>query len=98
MVLAVRVDRLVARDRLADVDTAHQPHVVEQLERAVDARHPDALTAIAQAVRDLLRGDAATELVERRDDGCTWRAHAVATALEGLARVSNPVAHPLAEA
>ena len=42
VMLAVRIDRLVARHGLANVDAAHEPHVVEQLEGAVDARDADA--------------------------------------------------------
>jgi hypothetical protein len=40
VVLAARVDRLVARHALGGVDAARQPQPVEQVERAVDRATP----------------------------------------------------------
>ena len=64
VVLAAWMDRLVAGHGLAHVHPPHEAHVVEKLERAVDARHAHALAALPQPVGDLLGGDAAAELVE----------------------------------
>ena len=93
VMLAVRVDRLVARDALGGVDAPRQAQLVEQLERPVDARDADVLAAVVQAVRDLLRGDAAAEVGERLDDGRPRPAQAVALALELALSVLSPVGH-----
>ena len=93
VVLAVGVHRLVARHRLAGVHAAHQPQLVEQLQCAIDACYADALATRAQAVGDLLRGDAAAELVEHAHHRRARSALAVARSFERALRVSNPLAH-----
>ena len=93
VMLAVRVDRLVARDALGGVDAPRQAQLVEQLERPVDAREADVLAPVVQAVGDLLGGDAAAEVGERLDDGRPWTAQAVALALELALSVLSPVGH-----
>ena len=62
VVLAARVDRLVARDALGHVHPPSEPQVVEQVERAVDRRDADVVPAFAQVVGDLPRGHAAAEI------------------------------------
>lgn len=51
--------RLEARDAVAEVYSLHQSRPVETLERAIDARDPDADALGADAVVDLLRRRAA---------------------------------------
>ena len=93
VVLAVRVDRLVARDSLGGVDPPREAQLVEQLECPVDAREADVLAPAVQAVGDLLRGDAAAEVGERLDDGGPRAAQAIALPLELALSVLSPVGH-----
>ena len=58
VVLAVRVDRLEARDAGADVDSLDEAVTGQLLECAIDARGPDATPLGPQLVEDLLRGQA----------------------------------------
>src|SRR5580765_3484583 len=85
MVLAPAVHRLVAGDPRAEVDPLHEALGGEQLEHAVDARDPDLAVRLAQAVEDLLRGDAAVLLVEELDHGPAGAA------------VAEPLAHERGE-
>src|SRR6266540_3556804 len=94
VVIAARVDGLVAGDPLGRVDAAGQPEAIEQVERAVDRGDADVLAALVQAVRDLLGGDAAAERGKRLDHRGARHAQAVAVAFERVARVSDPVTHP----
>ena len=59
MMLAARVGGLEARDAVAEVDPLNEPELVEALERPVDACDPDPGACGADAVVDLLCGEAA---------------------------------------
>src|SRR5581483_8518182 len=74
VVLAVRPRGLVARHPVADVHARHQRLAGEDVEDAVDARDADPLPRRAQALVQLLRGDAALEAVEAADDGAAGAA------------------------
>jgi hypothetical protein len=50
VMLAARVERLVARDALGGVDAPRQAELVEQLERPVDARDADVLALVVEPV------------------------------------------------
>ena len=49
---------LVAGSALADLDPLDQPHLVQQVEGAVDAGEADLRAGVLQAIRDLLSGEA----------------------------------------
>jgi hypothetical protein len=68
MVVAARVNGLVASDPGAEVDPLHEPKRDEEVERAVDTRNPDATITETQTVEDLLRGEAAILPGEKLDD------------------------------
>src|SRR5947208_3514975 len=91
MVLAARVSGLVARGAGAEVDLLDEALVDEQVERAVDARDPDAAVVRAELVEDLLRGEAAVLPGEELDDGLAGAAAAVALAAERRERRVPPV-------
>ena len=93
VVVAAGVDGLVAGDALRHVDAARQLQAIEQLEGPVDARHAHVLAALAEAVRDLLCGDAAPEVGQRLDHDGTGVAQPVAAPLERPLRVSDPLIH-----
>ena len=89
VVLPTRKRRLVASHARADVEPLDEPQLVEQLERAVDARLADAATV--EAVGQLPGGDAAAFARHRLDDRAARGARAVARALECGERVGAPV-------
>ena len=68
MVIAARVRGLEAGDAVAEIDALHESERVHPVERAVDARDPDAAATSSQAVMDLLRREAAVLLAEKLDD------------------------------
>ena len=82
--------RLEAGDAVADVDPLDEPQLGERVERPVDARDADAPPAGADAVVDLLRGEAAPLLVEEGDDRRAGAAAAQAGALRPVERVVGP--------
>ena len=90
MVVAARVDRLVAGDARAEVDPLDEALGGEELEHAVDARDPDPAARGAQPVEDLLRGQAAVLLGEQIDHGAAGAAVPEALALERLQRRRPP--------
>ena len=67
--IAVRMCGLETGDAVADIDALHEPQLRELLEHAVDARDADSSAAGANAVEDLLRGQAARLAAEVRNDG-----------------------------
>jgi hypothetical protein len=90
MVVAAGVDGLIAGDAGAEVDPLHEPQRDEQVERAVDARDPDATVTETQTVEDLLRGEAAVLLGEKLDDRDAGTAPAMARSPELADGVLGP--------
>lgn len=74
----------------ADVEAVDEPHSREQIERPVDARDADQPAISAQAVEDLLRGQAAVLAGEKLDDRGSRPARAVTGQLELGERVIGP--------
>ena len=95
VVLAARAHRLEARDARAEIDALEETLRGEQLEHAVDARDPDAAAVRAQAVEDLLRGEAAVLLGEELDHGPPGAAVAKTLSVQGLERRVCPLRHAL---
>ena len=94
VVLPVRPPGLVPRHALAELHALHEPELDEQLERPVDARDPDAPPVGAQAVVDLLRGQAARLGAKHRDDPVARAAAAEAGLAQRRAGVLAPLRHP----
>ena len=90
VVVARRVDRLVARDALAGVEAAHEAELVQRLQRAVDRRRRARAAGLAQAVGDLLRGEQAALAAEQLDDRAAARARAQAGAAQDLVGMLEP--------
>ena len=61
-------ERLVPGDSLADLQSPHELHVGQQLERPVDAREPHAVALPPQAGLDLRRGERARLLRQQVDN------------------------------
>jgi hypothetical protein len=59
VVLAARDDGLEARAAVPELDPLHQPHVVQEVEGAVDAGETGIAARAAQPLVDLLRGQTA---------------------------------------
>ncbi len=55
MVLTSRGDGLEPRDALAELDPLDEPHAVEDLEGAIDARDADIGSGVVKRIRDLVR-------------------------------------------
>lgn len=68
MMLAAGMHGLVARDSRAEVDPLDEAFRREQVEHPIDARNPDATVGTAEAVEDLLGGQAAVFTGEELDD------------------------------
>ena len=66
--IAAGMDRLVAGDPGAEVDTLEQSFLGQQVEHAVDARDPHPPPFPTQLVEDLLGGQAAVLAAEQLDD------------------------------
>src|SRR5215813_6929698 len=95
VMLAAGADGLEARDARAEVDALQEPLGGEQLEHAVDARDPDAAAVCAQAVEDLLSGQAAVLLGKELDHGAACTPVAEALAVQGLERCLTPLGHSI---
>src|SRR5918994_6187159 len=80
MMLSAGNNGLVPGSALADLDPLDQPHLVQQVERAVDAGEADLRAGVLQAIRDLLSGEAAA-LVREQGDDCLPRAAGAVPAL-----------------
>ena len=78
VMVAARVDRLIARHALGHVHAPREVQAVEQIERAVDGRHADVAAALVQAVGDLLCRDAAAQVGQALDDRRARSAQSVA--------------------
>ena len=68
VVVAAGVRGLEARDAVTEIDALHEPERVHTVERAVDARDPDASAPCTHGVVDLLGREAAVLLAEELDD------------------------------
>src|ERR671923_59433 len=93
VVVAARIDRLVARDAFGHVHPPGEVEAGQQLERPVDARHSHILAPLAEPVRDLPGGHAAAEIGQRLDHDRARRTQPVAVPLERSLRVLGPVLH-----
>ena len=91
--VARRIGALEARDPVAEVDALHEPRLDEALDRAVHARDPDASALSADAVVDLLHGEAAVLAGDEVDDGAAGAAAAAARGAEALERALGPALH-----
>src|SRR5581483_4240416 len=91
MVLAARLERLVARDAGAEVDALQQALLRQQVEDAVDARDPDRPSLVPELVEDLLCRQAAVLAPEQLDDRPPGDAVAIAAAAERVERALGPV-------
>ena len=85
VVLAAGVGGLEAGGA-ADVDPVHEPELGERVERPVDAGEADGAAAVAQAVVDLLRAQAAGLAAEQLEHLAAGAARAVPGAGELLRR------------
>src|SRR5947209_10379276 len=94
VVLPVRLDGLVAGGRRADVHALDEAVASELLEAAVDARDADGAAFGAQAVEDLLGGDAAVLPAEQVDHGPPGGAVPPSHAGQRRGRGVDPVVHP----
>jgi hypothetical protein len=68
VMLAAGIGSLETRYAVAEIDPLDEAELVEAVERAVDAREPDARARGANAVVEVLRRDAAVLLSEELDD------------------------------
>ena len=91
MMVAARNHGLVACRSLTHLDALDEAHPVKGLERPVDARDPDLAAALAEAVGDLVRGNAATLPRQLLDDGAASAAAPVARLAERRQRELAPV-------
>ena len=89
--LAAGIGRLVARRAVADVEALDEAEVVQQIERAVDARDARPLTARAQLVGDVAGRQAAAVAREHVDDGDPRSAPAMPGFPEHRARMLAPL-------
>ena len=85
--------RLEARDAVAHVDPLDEAQGGERLERPVDARDADGAAGGADAVMDLLCGEAAPLLVEELDDRPACAPAAEPGGAEAGERVVGPARH-----
>ena len=90
VVLPVQVRRLEAGDPVTELDPLHEAELDELLERAIDARDPDAATLAADAVEDLLRRAAARLRAEVLDNGPSRASVAKPFRLEAVERAGAP--------
>ena len=90
MMVAVRMGGLEAGNAVADVDSLHQPELVQQVEDAVDGGDADRAAAGADAVEDLLRREATGLRPEVVDDHASGAAAAVAGGTEPAQRMIRP--------
>ena len=93
VVVIGRVRALEARDPVSEVDALHELRLDEALDRAVHARDPDASAFTANALVDLLHGEAAVLAGEKIDDGAPCAAAAAARGAETLERALGPALH-----
>ena len=91
MVVAGRVDPLVAGDAAGDLDPPHQAKLLELLQRPVDAGAGDPGTAAGELVVEVEGGDSALVGGERFDHRGAGAAAAVARLLQGRKRVLGPI-------
>jgi zinc transport system substrate-binding protein len=92
VMVAAGVRRLEARDAVSQVDALNEPERVEPLERPVHARDADPASLVADALVDLLRGQAAVLGADELDDEAPRRAAAPARLAEPREGVFRP--HP----
>lgn len=85
---AVGLEPLVPRRLGTEVDTLDEPQLLELLQSPVDARPANPL----EAAIDLQRGQGAGLAGQQVDDPSPRAAAAVAGSLQGLQRVSRPIA------
>src|SRR5439155_14327653 len=90
VVEALPVRGLEARDPVAEVDALHEPELVQALEGAVDARHPDSCSTGAKGVVNLLCRGAAVLSAEVFDDGATCSTAPSARRSEAAERPVSP--------
>src|SRR5215207_613074 len=69
VVVAGRLGELVVSAARAKLEAMHEPELRQGLERAVDARNPDAGSALSNEIVNLLNGQAAGLVTECLDDG-----------------------------
>jgi hypothetical protein len=77
VVLTSGQDRLVPGAAVAEVDTLDESHLVQEVERAIDAGEADGRPGSAKPLGDLLRRQAAALLGEQLDDCAAGAAGAV---------------------
>ena len=94
VIVTVAARRLEARDPVTHVDPLDEAKGGERLERPVDARHADGTAGGADAVVDLLCGEAASLFVEELDDRPARAPAAEPGGAESGERVIGPVRHP----
>lgn len=68
VVFPARIQRLVARRPVADIDSVDEPHVGQKIEHPIDTRDPNRPLTISEFVKDLLRRQATVLLGEKADD------------------------------
>jgi zinc transport system substrate-binding protein len=90
-VLAAGVGGLESGDAVAEVDTMHEFHVGELVERAVDAGQPDGAIPGSELIEELLRRETAALRLELSDDRLPGATRTGAGASELLVRVLLPV-------
>ena len=78
MVLAVGHRRLVAGGAATGVESLHEPHLLQQLERPVDGGDADLSAAGAQLIGDLARREHALLIADQLEHGAARGARAMA--------------------
>lgn len=90
VMVAARVGGLIASDAVADVDALYEAPVGELVDGAVDACDPDSATVRANAVEDLLGGEAAVLLAEMLHHGRAGAAFAQSCFVQARKRLLCP--------
>ncbi len=93
VMVAAWIDALEAGDRVAEVDPLHEPELVEAFERAVDACDTDPRSFRADAVMELLRGEAAVLATEKLDDDAPSAPAASAFGAHPVEHLLRPLRH-----
>ncbi len=91
MVLASGMRGLEAGDPVTEVDALHETGAIETLERSIDASDPEADSARADSVVDLLGRDTARLMTDELDDGTPRCAASPGRLAKPVERVCRPV-------
>jgi hypothetical protein len=99
MVLAARDHRLVAGTTLAKLDPLDEAELMQEIDRAIDARDADVVPRLSEPVGDLLCGEAARLPAQEVDHGLSRSSGAMTGLSQSVPRGALPlggggVGHP----